>query len=158
MRKGIALALSIASSTVLAEPTLFGMELGQMTENDLKSMYTVKHKGVNKYSNGNMYSVPVSNIKFEGLQEVTTIFNRDGKLIAVLTTLPKSKFDYLNQAIGSKYTLVSKKIPFVGNKNATYRNGVTEISLNAPHMDFNMSMNYINDELMTAFNTPEFKS
>lgn len=140
------------SSSVLADPAIFGMELGEMTEKDLKSKYSVNHTGTNKYSNGNMYSVPVSSINFEGLREVTTIFNTDGKLVAVLTSLPKNKFDYLNKTLGGKYKLVSQKIPFVGSKKATYRDGKTEITLNAPHMGFDMSMNYVNDDLMQAFN------
>ena len=152
MKKGITLVIALFSSSVFADPTVFGMELGKMTEKELKSKYTVNHTGTNKYSNGNMYSVPVSSINFDGLKEVTTIFSKDGKLIAVLTTLPKSKFDYLNKALTGKYKLVSKQNPFVGNKKATYRNGATEISLDAPHMSFDMSMNYVNDELMRAFN------
>ncbi|TLM73182.1 hypothetical protein ACONUD_07470 [Microbulbifer harenosus] len=124
-----------------------------MTESELKEMYQVSHTGTNKYSNGNMYSIPVSGIDFEGLQEVTAIFSRDGKLIGVLTKLPKRKFDYLNKVIAGKYRLVNQQIPFVGNKSATYRDGATEIMLEAPHMSFEMSMNYINDELMRAFNS-----
>jgi len=152
MKKGIALSLMLLSSSVLADPTIFGMELGRMTEKELKSTYNVNHTGTNKYSNGNMYSVPVSSINFDGLKEVTTIFSTDGKLVAVLTSLPKNKFDYLNKTLGGKYKLVSQKIPFVGNKKATYRDGSTEITLDAPHMGFVMSMNYINDDLMQAFN------
>lgn len=152
MKKGIALSLSLLSSLAVADPTIFDMELGKTTESQLKSMYSVQHTGLNKFSRGNMYSVPASNIEFEGLQEVTTIFDRNQVLVAVLTNFPKSKFDYLNQVIGSKYKLVSQKIPFVGNKSATYRDGSTEITLEAPHMSFTMSMNYINDDLMRSFN------
>jgi hypothetical protein len=100
MNKEIALALAVISSTASADPTVFGMEMGKMTEQDLMAMYNVKHEGKNKYSNGNMYSVPASSIDFDGLKEVTTIFNPEGTLVAVLTTLPKTKFDYLNKALG----------------------------------------------------------
>lgn len=151
MKKGIALAIALLSSSAFADPTIFGMELGAMTEKDLKAKYNVSHTGTNKYSSGNMYSIPVSSIDFQGLKEVTTIFSSDGKLVAVLTTLPKNKFDYLNQALSGKYKLVNQKVPFVGNKAATYRDGATEITLEAPHMSFDISMNYINDELMRAF-------
>jgi hypothetical protein len=152
MKKGIALSLSLLSSVAFADPVVFGMELGKTSEQQLKAAYNVNHTGTNKYSNGNMYSVPVSAINFDGLQEVTTIFDTDGKLIAVLTTLPKSKFDYLNKTLGGKYKLVNQNIPFVGNKSATYRDGATEITLEAPHMSFEMSMNYISDSLMKKFN------
>ena len=151
MKKGIALAISLFSSAVIADPTIFNMELGRTTESQLRSMYKVKHAGINKYSGGNMYSVPASAIKFDGLQEVTAIFDAKGVLIGVLTTLPKSKFDYLNQALSGKYKRVSQSIPFVGNKSVKYRDGGTEITLDAPHMSFEMSMNYIRDDLMQAF-------
>ncbi|PSX10483.1 hypothetical protein [Photobacterium angustum] len=153
MIKGVWLLLLLTSSSVYAAPTIFGMTLGEMSEKELKAKYNVNLTGKNKYSEGNMYSVPVSSINFEGLQEVTAIFSSDGKLLAVLTSFPKDKFDYLKNTLGGKYKLVSKQIPFVGNKKATFRDGVTEISLNAPHLSFTMSMNYINDDLMKAFNS-----
>src|SRR3990167_10281849 len=91
MKKGIALAISLFSSIAFADPTIFNMELGKTTESHLKSMYNVQHTGTNKYSNGNMYSVPASDINFDGLQKITTIFDTKGVLIAVLTTLPRSE-------------------------------------------------------------------
>jgi hypothetical protein len=140
------------ASLVHADPTVFKMQLGQTTEAELKKMYKVSHEGTNKYSFGNMYSVPTSSIDFEGLQEVTAIFNEQGVLVAVLTKLPKRKFDYLNSALSGKYKLVNKNIPFVGNKSVKYADGNTEITLDAPHMSFDMSMNYITQELLDRFN------
>lgn len=149
--KGIALAATLSCSNVFADPMIFGMELGKTTESQLKTMYDAQRTGMNKYSNGSMYSVPTSSIDFDGLQEVTAIFDTKEVLVAVLTDFPKSKFDYLNSAIGSKYQQVSQNIPFVGNKSATYRDGETEIKLNAPHLSFTMTMNYLRDDFMRAF-------
>ena len=70
----------------------------------------------------------------------------------MLTTLPKSKFEYLHGTLGKKYTLLNQNIPFVGDKSASYKNGLTKITLDAPHMSFEMSMNYIRDDLMKKFN------
>jgi hypothetical protein len=151
MKKGIALALTLASSLSFADPNIFGMELGKMTERELKGKYNVTSTGTNKYSNGNMYSVPTNSIDFSGLKKVSTVFDKKGTLVAVLTTLPKSKFDYLNNALGGKYKKVSENIPFVGNKTATYRDGGTEITLDAPHMSFDMSMNYVTDDFMKTY-------
>lgn len=152
MNKAALVGFSMWSSILFADPVIFGMELGKTTESEIKSSYAASYQGMNKYSQGNMYSIPTSKIDFDGLQEVTTVFNQKGELIAVLTTLPKSKFDYIKNALDGKYKRVSQKIPFVGNKSVTYRDGSTEIELNAPHMSFEMSMNYIQDELMTSFN------
>lgn len=151
MKKRVALAIWLFSPVAFADPTIFNMELGKTTESQLKSMYDVQHTGTNKYSNGNMYSVPPSVINFDGLQKVTTIFDSKGVLVAVLTTLPKSKFDQLNKALDGKYKRINQDIPFVGNKSATYRNGGTEIFLDAPHMSFEMSMEYIRDDFMRTF-------
>lgn len=68
MKKGIALAISLFSSVAFADPTIFNMELGKTTETQVKSLYNVKHTGTNKYSNGNMYSVPTSAINFDGFK------------------------------------------------------------------------------------------
>ncbi|NAW67161.1 hypothetical protein, partial [Photobacterium halotolerans] len=121
--------LSVFHTPVFANPTIFGLTIGQTAESDLKAKYNVQQTGQNKYSMGNMYRISSQAISFEGLQNVTAIFNQSGKLVAVLTDFPKSKFDYLNQTVGKKYTLISQQIPFVGNKSATYRDGDTEITL-----------------------------
>ncbi|MCK0165896.1 hypothetical protein [Marinobacter sp. S6332] len=152
MKKYIALLMLSLSSFVFADPAVFNLQLGKTSETQLKEQFKAKHSGINKYTSGNMYSIPVSQIQFDGLKEVTTIFNQEGILIGVLTIFPKSKFDYLNNAISQKYTLTSKNIPFVGNKTATYRDGSTEIKLDAPHLSFEMSMNYLHDDLTRTFN------
>lgn len=147
------LILSFYAQHVWADPAPFGLEIGKTTIKDLKERYTVTDSGENKYSGGKMYSIKPSQIDFEGLQNVSTIFSNDGKLLAVLTTLPKSKFDYLYDSLGKKYKLTAKEIPFVGNKSASYVDGNTEITIDAPHLSFDMSMNYISLDLLKAAKT-----
>jgi len=151
MKKIIALASAIIASSALADPSVFNMELGKTTESELRSMYSTQHTGVNKYTNGNMYELRSTEINFEGLQKVSTIFNGDETLVAVLTTFPKAKFEYLNQILSQKYKRVSQEVPFVGNKSATYLDGETEITLSAPHLSFEMTMNYIRQELKNEY-------
>ncbi|ELU8568852.1 hypothetical protein SD462_004076 [Vibrio alginolyticus] len=150
-------ALLFVCQSVFANPTVFGLTIGETTVEQLKSKYNVSHQGTNKYSQGDMYQIPRGQIQFEGISDVTAIFSRSDKLVAVLTELPKSKFDYLNGALGKKYQLVNQKIPFVGDKSATYKDGETEITLSAPHMSFQLSMNYIHSDLLKAFNTQSEK-
>src|SRR5690554_4090514 len=146
------LVFLFVSHGALANPSVFGLSINKTSVEELKSEYSVKYSGVNKYSGGEMYDIPKGQIAFDGLNKVTTIFSKDGILLAVLAEFPKHKFDYLNSFLSNKYSLVSQKIPFVGNKSATYRDGQTEIELNAPHMSFEMSLNYIHEELLSAFN------
>lgn len=39
----------------------------------------------------------------------------------------------------------SQDIPFVGDKSASFKNGKTSIFLDAPHLSFEMTMNYVNN-------------
>lgn len=151
MRVLVTLIAFVFSTATFANPSVFGMEIGSTTETQLKSRYNVERTGVNKYTDGNMYSVPPSAIEFEGLQEVTVIFSDSGVLMGVLSTFPKSRFDYLKGVLDKKYERVSQEIPFVGNKAAAYRQDSTEIKLDAPHMSFTMSMHYLHDDLIRAF-------
>ncbi|MCG3727728.1 hypothetical protein ACXHQN_16760 [Vibrio cincinnatiensis] len=151
--KKILFSLLFICNSVFANPTVFGLTIGETTVEQLKNTYHVSLKGINKYSQGEMYQIPQSQIQFEGISDVTTIFNRSNKLVAVLAELPKSKFDYLNETLAKKYQLVNQKLPFVGNKFVTYRSGDAEITLNAPHMGFQLSMNYIHTDLLKSFNS-----
>lgn len=132
-----------------ADPAPFGLEIGKATIKDVKAKYSAQKTGISKYSGGEMYDI--SGINFDGLQKATVIFSREGKLLAVLTTMPKSKFDSLLSSLSNKYQLVSKQIPFVGNKSAKLVDGNTEITLDAPHLSFQMEMNYINKDLWKAY-------
>lgn len=151
MKKIIAISSLVASSFSVADPVIFNLEPGKTTEAQLNELYDTQHMGINKYSNGNMYSIPTFSINFEALEQVTTVFNENGVLSAVLTTFPKSKFDYLNQTIGAKYSRVRQNIPFVGNKSSVYKDGSTKIMLDAPHLSFQMSMNYITQDFLDKF-------
>ena len=147
----IALILFFASFTANADPAPFGLELGKTTIAEAKSKYTLRETGINKYSNGSMFSIDTSEVNFEGLSELSLIFNTNNVLVAVLTKLPKSKFKSLHQSLSKKYKVVSQNIPFVGNSSAKYVNGLTEITLDAPHMSFDMNMNYVRKELIAAY-------
>lgn len=150
--KRVVLAVLLALPMVAsADPAPFGLEIGKATIKDVKAKYGAQKTGMNKYSNGEMYDLDVSGIDFDGLQKATVVFGQDGKLLAVLTTLPKSKFDYLLSGLSNKYKLISKQIPFVGNKLARLVDGNTEITLDAPHLSFEMEMNYINKDLWKSY-------
>jgi len=152
MRVMVALFIALFSVSASANPTVFGLEIGKTTVSQLEAQYNASRSGTNKYTQGPMFEISPSQIDFEGLQNLTVIFSSDGLLVGVLTTFPKSKFDYLHNVLNQKYRKVSEKIPFVGDKSASYRDNQTNISLKAPHLSFKMSMNYIHEDLDTAFN------
>jgi len=149
MKKILIATLLSLPMLAMADPSPFGLEIGKATIKDVKAKYSAQKTGINKYSGGEMYDI--SGVDFDGLQKATVIFSREGKLLAVLSTLPKSKFDYLLSGLSNKYKLVSKKIPFVGNKSAKLIDVNTEITLDAPHLSFQMEMNYINKDLWKSY-------
>lgn len=148
----IALMASLLAATLIhADPAPFGMQIGKATVADVKAKYSINQAGMNKYSNGAMYELDPSELSMEGLHSSTIVFGSDGKLQAVLSTFSKDKFDYLFGTLKKKYKLVNSSIPFVGNKYAKFIDGNTEITLNAPHMSFEMDMNYVDKNLMKKF-------
>ena len=149
MKKIVIAALLTLPMVAAADPAPFGLEIGKATIKDVKAKYSAQKIGINKYSGGEMYDI--SGVNFDGLQKATVIFSTEGKLLAVLTTLPKSKFDSLLSGLSNKYQLVSKQIPFVGNKSAKFVDGNAEITIDAPHLSFQMEMNYINKDLWKAY-------
>lgn len=135
----------------LADPAPFGLELGKASISDAKKMYSLNEAGTNKFTGGAMFNVSTDQINFDGLQELTLIFDQQEKLAGVLTTLPKEKFDSLYGSLNKKYKLIKKERPFVGNQYAEYSNGGSKIFLAAPHLSFEMSMNYLRKELISQY-------
>lgn len=150
-----AAVFSFNSINAWADPAPFGLELGSATIADMKKQYSATYKGVNKYSSGKMYSLKPSELGVSGIESATVIFDKNLKLVAVLTSLPKNRFDELNRSLSSKYKVKSKVIPFVGNKKVVMRDGHTEVTLDAPHMSFNMELNYINTDFYKAYQKTE---
>lgn len=146
-----AATLALTTHSAWAAPAPFGLELGKTTVEQMTAKYTTSYKGVNQYSSGKMYTLVPSELGIEGLNSATAIFDTNDTLIAVLTSLPKSRFDGLHASLSSKYKVTRSKLPFVGDKKVVFKDGKTEITLDSPHMSFEMELNYINDELNRAF-------
>lgn len=133
-------------------PAPFGLEIGRTTVEEMLEKYKeAKYVGTNKYSHGPQYEIDPRHIEFDGLSECTVIFGRDGKLVAVIATISKSKFNYVYQLMKSKYKVVTSRIPFVGDSYAKFVAGDTEIILDAPHLSFTMSLGYIHKGFVKAF-------
>jgi hypothetical protein len=98
-----------------------------------------------------MFYLNPNDLNFEGLKEAMLIFSTEDKLLAVLLKLPKNKFNSIYESLNSKYKLLKKEIPFVGDKEAKFLDGNTEVTLNAPHMSFDMDLHYINKDLWKVY-------
>lgn len=116
------------------------MELGKTTETDVKEMYNLEPEGVNKYSKGNQYFIDPTQLDLEDLKSTLIIFDEKGVLVFVgsefnsISSIEDSKnrykkFDYLYKILASKYKLVKKERPFVGDQYAKFKDGNSEIEL-----------------------------
>ncbi|MEN2827944.1 hypothetical protein LGIHADK_01416 [Mannheimia haemolytica] len=111
------------------------MELGKTTETDVKEMYNLEPEGVNKYSKGNQYFIDPTQLDLEDLKSTLIIFDEKGVLVFVgsefnsISSIEDSKnrykkFDYLYKILASKYKLVKKERPFVGDQYAKFKDGI----------------------------------
>lgn len=151
MKLLLTLLVTLFNLSSIAGPSVFNLNLGSSEITEFKKKYKHRYLGLNKYSQGEMYEIPPNQIDFNGLKEVTVIFDTKQILVAVLTTFNKDKFDYLESALSSKYQVRSRKIPFVGNKLVEYQHENSFISLDAPHMSFELSLNYFTTDFMGSF-------
>ncbi|MDD2782342.1 hypothetical protein [Sulfuricurvum sp.] len=146
--KTILAATLLTTTLIHADPSPFGLEIGKSTVSMMKEKYSSKFVGINNLSQGDVYDLDPSELGIEGMQSARVIYDKNGKLMGVFTTFPKGKFQYLFGQMKSKYKLVTSNIPYVGDTSAKLTNGNTEIQLNAPHMSFEMELNYVDKNLL----------
>ncbi len=133
----------------------FGLGVGTSALSDVEKVLTengcrYKKTGVNKFTKGPMY-VAGCNMGIDGLNETLYIFEADNTLAGVVIGLNKNKFSSMFDNFNSKYKLVNKEIPFVGNKFASFKKQNVTMELDSPHMSFAMEARYISDSLLKRF-------
>jgi len=138
--------------SALINPKPFGLQIGQATIKEVKKKFKLKDNGINKYSQGKMFNLNPKDLDFDGLKEATIIFSKDEKLLAILLKMPKSKFYNIFNSLDSKYKLLNQKTPRLGDKNAKFISGNTEISISAAHVGFSMDLEYIDKSLWETYN------
>lgn len=152
IKKIILLAISIAFTTnVFANPAPLGIELNKATLNDVKSKYTVISSipnATNGYYNNKLQT---QNIDIKTLTHANVISNKDEVVEGLVLTLSNSQFDEVYNSLASKYQLIEKNIPFVGDKFAEFQDGDCVIQLNAPHMSFTMTLGYATKQFVEQY-------
>jgi len=141
MRKLLLVLLTFALYA-WADPAPLGLEIGKATVQDAKARYKLRHAGINKYTLGDMYDVDPKQVDMKYLQSCRLIFDKDGRLMAVVMTFYGNDFDYYYELLSEKYKPVESYKPFVGDKEAKFVDGDTEILLKDNF--FNMTLLYAN--------------
>lgn len=147
------LSLAIFSSSVNANPKPLGFEIGVATYENIKDrFYSSRDEGINLFTNGHMLSVNSIELEVDGLQQAFFIFNDDKTLAAVNLKFDKNKFDEITSQLSKKYKTIKKIRPFVGNCYAKYKNDRSTITVDAPHMSFEMNVLYAHDNFLKIMN------
>lgn len=160
MKKSIQILLTITvltCSLVHAGTAMLGFDMGVSTLEQVKATLgkqtRVQDGGTNKYSNGAMLKTDGDGYDIEGLNEVVYVFDEQKKLAGVLMDMDKSRFTAVYQALSAKYKVAAQQRPFVGNQYARFKTPDAVIEVTAPHMSFQMSVNYLRNDLNQKFNT-----
>ncbi|EDK9787504.1 hypothetical protein ABK54_004903 [Salmonella enterica subsp. enterica serovar Shubra] len=144
--------LSLSNSLVFADTTAFGLILGKTTRGEFKEKYSSAiYDGVSAWTDGDIFSVLADDIEFEGVKGGVFIFNKEGKLTAIIMDFNKSVFDKIQGMLSQKYKVVKKKLPFVGDKFVKYQNDSDVIELISPHLSFDMSLIYAEKSFMKQY-------
>lgn len=149
------LCMVISNAAFAANAAPLGLELNVATYAQVKQQVggktSLSDAGTNKYSGGKMLKSNGDGLGIDGLSELTFVFDSSDKLAAVLMTLPKDSFPKTLSALSSKYKLLDKQVPFVGNASAKLQQGDSVIEINAPHLSFEMTVSYMTKGLKQAF-------
>ena len=151
----MALAVDAADTNPEDAATPLGYTLGSATfkeiKNDLEKKTEVRDAGTNRYSQGPMLEANGDRMGIRDLETSLFIFEQDRRLAAVVLTFRKvdmgRNFDRIYGHLASKYALVSKRVPFVGDKAAHFETGSAIIDLEAPHLGFAITVTYKTREL-----------
>lgn len=80
-------------------------------------------------------------------------FDASKRLVSVRVTMQKERpsshgagfgagFKQVRQTLLGEYKLVDERVPFVGNAHSNFANGPCLVSLDAPHLSFEMTLDY----------------
>lgn len=151
----LALVLLATSASLAADPVGpfgLGINLSRLADTE-KALAPANPTdiGINKYIGGTMLECGGDGLGIEGLKSVLAIHDPSGLLRAVILNMGKHRFDAVFSHLSKKYDLVRKEIPFVGDRSAEFKAGNVLITIEAPHMSFDMTAMYIDQATFKDF-------
>lgn len=147
----------IASASVANAGTkVLGFELGVTTVEEVKAALQNKARinaiSTNRHSGGPQFDTAGNGYQIDGLISVHYIFDAQSKLAAVMLKMNKDRFSSVFSMLANKYPVASQQRPFVGNQFAEFKTQDAIIIVNAPHLSFEMDVDYIRIDLMSRYN------
>ncbi|HHR6225367.1 TPA: hypothetical protein ACS724_003938 [Providencia alcalifaciens] len=136
MKRMSVLLMLFVSFFTFADVSVIGITINQDTKEDIEKKYVIENK------DGEVWELKRSEIPIEGIKKAEVIF-QDKHVKGVWLVVNKYRFDYFFDALKSKYKLIKKDIPFVGDQYAQFEKENVLIWIDAPHMGFNMDVVYM---------------
>lgn len=151
----IAVTVLLLSCTAAASDEGIGpFDLSLITSrpHDLSERFpSAQQVGRNTWSGGPMYRVEGRKLPLEGAKSAVFIFDRNERLDAVLIMLRKSRFAIIKDLLDTRYRQTSAVEPFVGDKSVRWEADEIVITLEAPHMSFDMELGYHTRDFLRRF-------
>jgi len=123
-----------------------GLEVGVADLNTVKKQLgdktSLQQVGVNVIDDGPILKSDGQGLGIDGIQEISFVFDRANKLVAVVMVMGKHRLRDVIAALRKKYKVVKENIPFVGDTSAVYAQGDSLVILDAPHLSFSMTVIY----------------
>lgn len=144
----------VASPAFAEEPKPLGIALGTPLD-EVKRVLAdrpFQDNGANRYTSGPMYVVDGKGLGVSDLQRVLLIFDADRRLAALMMTMDvggmgKPNFDRVLAHLKERYKAERIVNPLVGDKGAEFQTPGAQISIEAPHMSFQMTVAYMTKAL-----------
>lgn len=134
---------------------VLGSEIGVSTIDQVQKLATtpgsVRNGGMNKWNKGPTLEIQGSNYDIQGLQSVYYVFDQELKLVALVMTMQKHRFDEVFSVLAAKYKTVKKVQPFVGDNYAKFTAPDSVIEIDAPHLGFEMEVRYMTNAYAKAW-------
>jgi hypothetical protein len=125
-----------------------GLELGVTTRQEVEALFGeqlgLEYQGISLYTEGPILKGSGAQLPFEGAKSSLFVFDADNRLAFLSITMNKSQrtFESMEKGLKSKYKLLRRVAPFVGNRFARFQSGAVFIELDAPHLSFDMFLSY----------------
>lgn len=142
------------SSSLYANPAPLNLEMNKANLQDVKKSYKILSQG-NYPLVGKEYFLDITNIDIQQLKQAYVLCDDNDIVKAVQLTIGKNRFHEIYESLAKKYKLVGKNIPHVGDKLAEFVDEDTRIVLEAPHMSFDMHLNYFTVDIAKKISEAE---
>ncbi len=153
----ITLVFGLFSNTGFAIPEPLGIVLTKTSYEEVVKKFPKSGEKIGPAEGYYIMELNIENIKIDSIKQALVYFNDKDICEAVVMLFNKKKFNDITDTLKEKYTLQSSKIPFVGDKFATYRDDDFYIKIESIHLANYLSLLYSSSKFVEDLEMHEAK-